>query len=181
MALKYQRPRGTHDFYPDAPKWADDSGRRQYLEDQFRALCRAYGYGEVRTPIFENTQLITRSVGTETDIVSKEMYTFETKGGDSLTLRPESTAPVLRAYVENSLHTRGGVVKLYYCAQHFRYERPQEGRYRQHEQLGVEGVNVLVCLFAAPGFRILAHVPELLVALGDQNWRGHWQQRGERV
>ena len=140
MALKYQRPRGTHDFVPDAPKWADDSGRRQYLEDRFRALCRLYGYGEVRTPIFENTQLITRSVGEETDIVSKEMYTFDTKGGDSLTLRPESTAPVLRAYLENSLHTRGGVVKLYYCAQHFRYERPQEGRYRQHEQLGVEAL-----------------------------------------
>ena len=140
MALKYQRPRGTHDFVPDAPKWVDDSGRRQFLEDQFRALCRVYGYGEVRTPIFENTQLITRSVGEETDIVSKEMYTFETKGGDSLTLRPESTAPVLRAYVENSLHTRGGVVKLFYSAQHFRYERPQEGRYRQHEQLGVEAL-----------------------------------------
>ncbi len=140
MALKYQRPRGTHDFVPEAPKWVDDSARRQYLEDQFRGLCRLYGYGEVRTPIFENTQLITRSVGEETDIVSKEMYTFETKGGDSLTLRPESTAPVLRAYLENSLHTRGGVVKLYYCAQHFRYERPQEGRYRQHEQLGVEAL-----------------------------------------
>ena len=140
MALKYQRPRGTHDFVPDAAKWADDSGRRQYLEDRFRALCRIYGYGEVRTPMFETTELLRRSVGEETDIVSKEMYTFETKGGDSLTLRPESTAPVLRAYLENSLHTRGGVVKLYYCAQHFRYERPQEGRYRQHEQLGVEAL-----------------------------------------
>ncbi len=140
MALKYQRPRGTHDFIPDAAKWADDSGRRQYLEDKFRALCRVYGYGEVRTPMFETTELLRRSVGEETDIVSKEMYTFETKGGDSLTLRPESTAPVLRAYLENSLHTRGGVIKLYYCAQHFRYERPQEGRYRQHEQLGVEAL-----------------------------------------
>ena len=140
MALKYQRPRGTHDFVPDAAKWVDDSGRRQYLEDQFRVLCRIYGYGEVRTPMFETTELLRRSVGEETDIVSKEMYTFETKGGDSLTLRPESTAPVLRAYLENSLHTRGGVVKLYYCAQHFRYERPQEGRYRQHEQFGVEAL-----------------------------------------
>ena len=140
MALKYQRPKYTHDLYPDASDWENDSGRRQFLEDQFRALCRLYGYGEVRTPIFENTELFKRSVGEGTDIVSKEMYTFETKGGDSLTLRPESTAPVLRAYVENSLHTRGGVVKLYYCASHFRYERGQKGRYRQHEQLGVEAL-----------------------------------------
>ena len=140
MALKYQRPKYTHDLYPDAPDWENDSGRRQFLEDRFRALCRLYGYGEVRTPIFENTELFKRSVGEQTDIVSKEMYTFDTKGGDSLTLRPESTAPVLRAYVENSLHTRGGVVKLYYCASHFRYERGQKGRYRQHEQLGVEAL-----------------------------------------
>jgi len=140
MALKYQRPKYTHDLFPDAPDWENDSARRQYLEAQFRALCRLYGYGEVRTPVFENTELFKRSVGEQTDIVSKEMYTFETKGGDSLTLRPESTAPVLRAYVENSLHTRGGVVKLYYCASHFRYERGQKGRYRQHEQLGVEAL-----------------------------------------
>ena len=140
MALKYQRPKYTHDLFPEAADWENDSGRRQVLEDQFRALCRVYGYGEVRTPMFENTELFKRSVGEQTDIVSKEMYTFETKGGDSLTLRPESTAPVLRAYVENSLHTRGGVVKLYYCASHFRYERGQKGRYRQHEQLGVEAL-----------------------------------------
>lgn len=140
MALKYQRPKYTHDLFTDAPDWENDSERRQLLEDQFRSLCRIYGYGEIRTPVFENTELFKRSVGEETDIVSKEMYTFETKGGDSLTLRPESTAPVLRAYLENSLHTRGGVVKLYYCASHFRYERGQKGRYRQHEQLGVEAL-----------------------------------------
>ncbi|MGI4787304.1 MAG: histidine--tRNA ligase [Janthinobacterium lividum] len=140
MALKYQRPKYTHDLFPEAPDWENDSGRRQALEDQFRTLCRVYGYGEVRTPMFENTELFKRSVGEQTDIVSKEMYTFETKGGDSLTLRPESTAPVLRAYIENSLHTRGGVVKLYYSAAHFRYERGQKGRYRQHEQLGVEAL-----------------------------------------
>lgn len=140
MPLKYQRPKGTHDFVPDAPKWVNDSARCLYLEDRFRALCRLYGYSEVRTPVFEATDLFKRSVGEGTDIVSKEMYTFETKGGDSLTLRPESTAAVLRAYVENSLYVRGGVTKLYYCASHFRYERSQEGRYRQHEQLGVEAL-----------------------------------------
>ncbi len=140
MPLKYPRPKGTHDLYPGAPDWQDDSGRCQFLEDQFRALCRIYGYGEMRTPVFESTDLITRSIGEETDIVSKEMYTFVTKGGDSLTLRPESTAPVLRAYLQNSLYAQGGVTKLYYCATHFRYERPQKGRYRQHEQLGVEAL-----------------------------------------
>ena len=140
MALKYHKPRGTHDLYPDAPAWEDDSVRRQYLEDQFRALCRLYGYGEVRTPVFEDTELFKRSVGAETDIVSKEMYTFLDKSDRSLTLRPESTAAVLRAYVENGLYTRGGITKLYYCASHFRYERGMKGRYRQHEQFGVEAL-----------------------------------------
>jgi histidyl-tRNA synthetase len=140
MALKYPRPKGTHDLYPGAPDWADDSVRCQYLEDQFRALCRIYGYGEIRTPVFEATDLFARSIGEGTDIVSKEMYTLVTKGGDSLTLRPESTAPVLRAFVQNSLYAQGGVTKLYYRATHFRYERAQKGRYRQHEQLGVEAL-----------------------------------------
>jgi len=140
MPLKYHRPRGTHDLFPDAPSWEDDSARCQYLEDQFRALCRLYGYGEVRTPVFEETDLFKRSVGEGTDIVSKEMYTFLDKSDRSLTLRPESTAAVLRAYVENSLYARGGIAKLYYCASHFRYERGMKGRYRQHEQLGVEAL-----------------------------------------
>ncbi len=140
MALKYQRPKNTHDAYPAAPAWEEDSDRYNHVEGEFRALCRAYGYGEIRTPIFETTDLFTRSIGEGTDIVSKEMYTFTTKGGDSLTLRPESTAPVLRAYVQNALQTQGALTKLYYIAQHFRYERGQKGRYRQHEQLGVEAL-----------------------------------------
>ena len=140
MPLKYHRPRGTHDLFPGAPSWEDDSARCQYLEDQFRALCRLYGYGEVRTPAFEETELFKRSVGEGTDIVSKEMYTFLDKSNRSLTLRPEGTAAVLRAYVENSLYARGGITKLYYCASQFRYERAQEGRYRQHEQVGVEAL-----------------------------------------
>ena len=127
MPLKYHRPRGTHDLFPNASDWEDDSARFQYLEDQFRALCRLYGYGEVRTPVFEETELFKRSVGEGTDIVSKEMYTFLDKSDRSLTLRPESTAAVLRAYVENSLYARGGITKLYYCASQFRYERAQEG------------------------------------------------------
>ena len=140
MALKYHRPRGTHDLYPGAPGWEDDSVRCHYLEDEFRALCGLYGYGEIRTPAFEETELFKRSVGEATDIVSKEMYTFLDKSERSLTLRPESTAPVLRAYVENSLYAQGGVTKLFYAAAHFRYERGMKGRYRQHEQLGVEAL-----------------------------------------
>lgn len=138
--LKYQRPKYTHDFYPGAASWEEDSDRAALLEETFRALCHLYGYGEIRTPVFETTELFTRSVGAGTDIVAKEMYTFTTKGDASLTLRPESTAPVLRAYVENSLYARGGVSKLFYLASHFRYERGQKGRYRQHEQLGVEAL-----------------------------------------
>ncbi len=140
MPLKYPRPKGTHDLYPGASDWADDSLRCHYLEDIFRGVSSLYGYREIRTPVFEATDLFTRSIGEATDIVSKEMYTLVTKGGDSLTLRPESTAPVLRAYVQNSLYAQGGVSKLFYCASHFRYERAQKGRYRQHEQLGVEAL-----------------------------------------
>lgn len=140
MALKYQRPRGTHDLYPNAKDWADDSERTNYLEGEFRALCRSYGYSEIRTPLFEATDLFKRSVGEGTDIVNKEMYTFEDKSGRSLTLRPESTAAVLRAYVENGLPAQGGITKLYYSAAHFRYERSEKGRYRQHQQLGVEAL-----------------------------------------
>ena len=140
MPLKYPRPKGTHDLYPDALCWEDDSRRCHYLEDIFRGVSTLFGYAEIRTPVFESTDLFTRSIGEGTDIVSKEMYTLVTKGGDSLTLRPESTAPVLRAYVQNSLYALGGVAKLFYCASHFRYERAQKGRYRQHEQLGVEAL-----------------------------------------
>jgi histidyl-tRNA synthetase len=140
MALKYQRPKYTHDLYPGAPNWEDDSDRWNHVESEFRTLCRAYGYGEIRTPIFESTDLFKRSIGEGTDIVNKEMYTFQDKGDRSLTLRPESTAPVLRAYVENGLHAHGAITKLYYIAPHFRYERGQRGRYRQHEQLGVEAL-----------------------------------------
>jgi len=140
MPLKYPRPKGMHDLYPGAAAWEDDSRRSHYLEDIFRGVSTLYGYAEIRTPAFESTDLFTRSIGEATDIVSKEMYTLVTKGGDSLTLRPESTAPVLRAYVQNSLYAQGGVCKVFYCASHFRYERAQKGRYRQHEQLGVEAL-----------------------------------------
>lgn len=137
---KYPRPKGTHDLYPGADSWEDDSSRSNVLEAKFRDLCHLYGYGEVRTPAFESTALFTRSIGEATDIVSKEMYTFTDQGGRSMSLRPEGTAPTLRAYLDSPLRAAGGVTKLYYITSIFRYERSQLGRYRQHEQLGVEAL-----------------------------------------
>ena len=137
---KYQRAKGTHDLYPGAPAWEDDSVRWNVVENAFRELCFLFGYSEVRTPVFESTDLFKRTIGEETDIVSKEMYTFQDQGGRSLTLRPEGTAPTLRAYVDSPLSTQSGVAKMYYITSVFRYERQQRGRYRQHQQLGVEAI-----------------------------------------
>jgi len=134
--LRYKRPRGTQDVLPDqVPEW-------RLAEETFRRIADSFGYAEIRTPIFEDTELFIRSVGAETDIVSKEMYTFHDRGGRSLTLRPEGTAPVVRAFLENNLQgtDRGKVVKLFYIAPVFRYDRPQAGRYRQHHQAGIEAL-----------------------------------------
>ncbi|MCL5104230.1 MAG: histidine--tRNA ligase [Armatimonadetes bacterium] len=131
---EYVAPRGTRDVLPgETPKW-------RYLESKFAEICGLYGYSEIRTPTFEHTELFTRNLGETTDVVSKEMYTFETRGGKSLTLRPEGTAPAIRAYVQHNLGTNLPVNKLYYIGRLFRYERPQAGRYREHTQLGVEAV-----------------------------------------
>ncbi|MDO8683674.1 MAG: histidine--tRNA ligase [Armatimonadota bacterium] len=131
---KYAAPRGTNDILPsESPKW-------QFVESKFREICSTYGYREIRTPVFEDTNLFTRSIGEATDIVSKEMYTFTDRGGRSITLRAEGTAPVVRAYVEHNLSAELPLNKLYYITSVFRYERPQAGRYRQHHQLGVEAI-----------------------------------------
>jgi histidyl-tRNA synthetase len=110
------------------------------VEAAARAVFRAYRYGEIRTPIFEETQLFARGVGADTDIVGKEMYTFEDRDGSSLSLRPENTASVIRAYIEHRLDQRPGVQKLYYIGPMFRRERPQKGRYRQFFQIGAEAI-----------------------------------------
>jgi len=110
------------------------------VETAARAIFRAYNYHEIRTPIFEETQLFARGVGAETDIVTKEMYTFDDRDGSSLTLRPENTASVIRAYIEHRLDQRPGVQKLYYIGPMFRRERPQKGRYRQFFQIGAEAI-----------------------------------------
>jgi histidyl-tRNA synthetase len=133
MPAKFKAPRGTQDILPS------ESWRWQQLEAAFRDVCRRYGYHEIRTPLFEETEVFARGAGETTELVGKQMYTFTDKGGRSLTLRAEGTAPVVRAYVEHSLG-RAGLQKLYYIAPIFRYERPQAGRYRQHYQLGVEAI-----------------------------------------
>lgn len=130
--MSIQRPKGTQDLLPGVvEKWQD-------LEQHIRTICREYGYEEIRTPIFEATELFQRGVGETTDIVNKEMYTFLDKGDRSVTLRPEGTASVCRAYVENKLYGGQLPVKLFYMGPMFRYERPQAGRFRQFHQFGVE-------------------------------------------
>lgn len=126
------RPRGTNDILPGKiEKW-------HYLEKMLRNIALLYGYEEIRTPVFEHTELFQRSVGETTDIVEKEMYTFIDRGERSLTLRPEGTAPTVRAFVENKLFAESLPGKLYYLGPMFRYDRPQAGRYRQFHQFGVE-------------------------------------------
>lgn len=127
-------PRGTKDIVPaEAYKW-------NYLEGKFRDLCRLYGYEEIRTPIFEHTELFKRGVGDTTDIVQKEMYTFKDRGDRDLTLKPEGTAGVIRAFIENKMYAETQPTKLFYITPCFRYERPQSGRQRQFHQFGVEAI-----------------------------------------
>ncbi|RDU35087.1 histidine--tRNA ligase [Neobacillus piezotolerans] len=128
-------PRGTQDILPgEVETW-------QLIEDAAKRLCRLYQYQEIRTPIFEHTELFSRGVGDSTDIVQKEMYTFEDRGGRSITLRPEGTAAVVRAFVEKKMFGNPDQpVKLYYMGPMFRYERPQAGRFRQFVQFGVEAL-----------------------------------------
>ena len=134
MADKISAPKGTYDVLPG------DQPMRQWITASAEEVFHRFGYTRIDTPMFEETRLFCRGVGESTDIVRKEMYTFEDLGGRSMTLRPEGTAPVARAYVEHGMHTLPQPVKLYYHSPMFRYERPQSGRYRQHHQLGVEAI-----------------------------------------
>ena len=122
----FQAPRGTADLLPEEQKY------RRYIESKAVALARSYGFGRIDNPVFEDAGLFVRSVGEGTDIVEKEMYTFEDRGGDTVTLRPEGTAPVCRAYLEHGMHNLPQPVRMYYFCPVFRYERPQAGRFRQH-------------------------------------------------
>jgi histidyl-tRNA synthetase len=160
------------------------------VEAVARDVFRAYNYYEIRTPILEETQLFARGVGEETDIVTKEMYTFEDRDGSSLTLRPEATASVMRAYIEHRLDQRPGVQKLYYMGPMFRRERPQKGRYRQFFQIGAEAVGSDSPLVDAEVIEMVVDLLKragldgftlLLNSVGDQNCRPAYLQklRGE--
>ena len=131
---KLKGVRGAPDILPR------ESSRWQRVEDAARAVLRRYGYAEIRTPVFERTELFVRGIGEGTDIVEKEMYTFTDQGQESLTLRPEGTAPVVRAYLEHQMAAQTPLVKVFYLGPMFRRERPQSGRYRQFHQIGVEAI-----------------------------------------
>ncbi len=139
--MKFSRAKGCYDIYEGADEPWKEPSLWVAAENAARRVARAYGLSEIRTPVFEYTDVFLRSVGETSDIVSKEMYTFEDKGGRSLTLRPEITAPVIRAYIENSLFQKGSN-RLYYFGPCWRYDRAQKGRYRQFSQFGIEILGV---------------------------------------
>ena len=125
-------PRGTHDILPS------ETYRWHAVEEQIKKICLEFGYKEIRTPMFESTELFERGVGDTTDVVQKEMYTFLDKGGRSITLKPEGTSPIVRSFVENSIYANPQPTKLYYLYPCFRYEKPQAGRLREFHQFGIE-------------------------------------------
>ena len=162
-------PRGTKDILPDTvAQWT-------YVEKVIRELCARYGYHEIRTPIFEHTELFLRGIGETTDVVEKEMYTFTDRGERSLTLRPENTASVVRSYLQNKLYAADALVKLFYIGSMFRYDRPQAGRYREFHQFGVEALGE-----ASPAVdaEIIVLAVEFLRALGLQELKLHLNSVG---
>jgi histidyl-tRNA synthetase len=162
-----QAVRGTRDLLPP------ETGLWNYIEAIARQVFERYSFGEIRTPIFEETQLFARGVGEETDIVSKEMYTFSPEEGQSLTLRPENTAGVVRAYIEHQLGETGQLQKLYYIGPQFRRERPQKGRYRQFFQIGAEVIGPPSAGSESPlrDAEVLEMLATLLQELGIQGWK----------
>ena len=177
--MKFQVPRGTRDILPgEVERW-------QWMEERTREVMARYGYREVRTPLFETTDLFVRSVGEATDIVRKELYTFEDRKGRSLTLRPEGTAPLVRAFLENPSLRAEMPARLYYLGPMFRYERPQAGRYRQFWQIGAEllgssrpeadaeMIDLFRAILAGVG---LSKVTVLLNSLGDAVCRPRYRE-----
>jgi histidyl-tRNA synthetase len=159
---KFEAPRGTHDILPaEQPLW-------KLVIGEAERLCSLYGYLPIQTPAFEDTALFQRTSGAGSDIVQKEMYTFEDKGGRSLTLRPEGTATIARAYLEHGLHREGQPVKLYTIATMYRYATPQRGRYREHWHLSVEAIGSADPAIDA---ELIQLYDELLARLGVTNYR----------
>jgi histidyl-tRNA synthetase len=157
VASKYQAPRGTFDVLPEQAR------ARARVGDAAGAIFKRAGYEQIATPVFEDTELFERGVGRSTDIVRKEMFTFEDKGGRSITLRPEGTAPICRAYLEHGMHKLAQPVKLFYVGPFFRHERPQAGRYRQFHQVGAEAIGTDSPLADAEAIMLLS---DLLGELG---------------
>src|SRR4051794_6448513 len=162
MAEKFKAPRGTFDVLPE------QQPVRARIEQTARETLDAAGYGRIDTPAFEDTELFARGVGQSTDIVQKQMFTFEDQGGRSLTLRPEGTAPICRAYLEHGMQKLAQPVKLWYTGPFFRHERPQAGRYRQFSQIGAEAIGSDSPLVDAE-LIILLH--DMLDALGVEGVR----------
>ena len=177
---KFEAPRGTHDILPrDQPKW-------QRVAEEIKRVCALYGYRRIQTPGFEETELFARTSGKGSDIVQKEMYTFPDRGGRQLTLRPEATAPICRAYLEHGLHREPQPQKLYTLAPMYRYDRPQRGRYREHYQLSVEAIGSddpaidaeIIQLYAELLRRLGVTKYELyLNSIGDGNCRPAYLER----
>lgn len=176
--MQFQVPKGTYDILPcgEVEPWMN-SGLWQLVEGTARDICRDYGYKEIRTPIYERTELFDRGIGETTDIVSKEMFTFLDKGGRSISLRPEGTAAVMRSFIENQLNQHGSSHKLFYIAPMFRYERPQAGRYRQHHQFGIEAIGVLGPEQDAEVIDLLC---EFLRRLGLKNFKAQINTLGDK-
>jgi histidyl-tRNA synthetase len=165
-------PRGMQDILPA------EVGRWHTVERRIRDLAHRYGYQEIRTPVVEHTEVFLRGVGSGTDIVDKEMYTFLDRGERSLTLRAEGTAPVMRAFLEHNLGSAGLPVKLYYLCPIFRYDRPQAGRYRQHTQFGAE---VIGAAEPAADAEVLSLAARLIMSLGLERFEVHLSSVGDAV
>ena len=169
--MRYSIPKGLFDIVPVEPKEEDawrSAEKWQYLEDQIRELAKAYCFHEIRTPVFEKTELFIRGVGESSDIVSKEMYTFDDKAGRSMSLRPEGTAPVIRAFVEKGLKQLGSHHKFFYIGPYFRYDRPQAGRYRQFHQFGVEAIGNGL---PEQDVEVIAMLAQLYQNVGLKDWK----------
>jgi len=170
--MEISAPRGMQDVLPG------DIGRWQAVEARIRDLAHRYGYREIRTPVVEHTEVFLRGVGTGTDIVDKEMYTFEDRGGRNLSLRAEGTAPVMRAFLEHNLGASGLPVRVYYICPIFRYDRPQKARYRQHTQFGAE---VIGSPEPAADAEVLSLAARLIQSLGLTRFEIHLGSVGDHV
>ncbi len=179
--MKIKSIRGFHDILPESIR------RWHFIEDAARRIFELYGFSEIRIPVLEFTDVFARSLGTTTDIVEKEMYTFEDRDGSSLTLRPEGTAGVVRAYIEDSMHAKSGISKLYYTGMMFRHERPQKGRFRGFYQIGAELIGpqepasdaeLVTMLWRFFEETELTQFLELEISsLGDQNCRPQYKEK----